>query len=1022
MALASTLTLFCPHHRAMKNKKKKLTFNNSKANLFLQISLSHHSSIYTTISTVATTATAVQPIQKQKLDSQAKNDFDILLKAGRLKDPLVNLHTMDHPGIPLDSNTYASLLQACTNIKALSGGKQVHAHMLVTGLDEDVALETKLLSMYVACGSMVDARLIFEKLSKRNALVWNTMIRGYTMYGLCEETLELYYQMQWACIEPDIVTFPVVLKACARLSALEHGREIHNHIIRRGFELNAFAGTTLIAMYAKCGSIGYARHVFDKLCKSDVVSWNVMIAGYAQNGYYVEALKVFHQMQLAGVEPSSVSFINVLPACAHLAAVQQGKEIHGRIIRIGLDTDGLVGSALIDMYTACENVEIACHVFDRISQRNIVSWNAVIRGYARNNLWEEALSLYCQMHKASIPPDKFTFPLLLKACQGLSALQRGKEIHGRIIRGDFEIDIFVGTALIDMYAKCGSIEYAQQAFHKLSKRDIVSWNAMISGYTQGGYANDALDVFCQMQLAGVKPDSFTFVSILPACAHLGDLQQGKEIHEYIIRGGFESDVFVGSALIDMYAKCRSIEVSRQVFDKMLEKNVVSWNAMIGGYSQNGHANEAMELFSQMQLAGVRPNSITIAGALAACAHLAVLKQGKEIHNYIIRTGLQCDSFLGNAVIDMYAKSGSIEIARQVFDKMSQRNVVSFTAMISGYGMHGLGEDALTLFNQMQLAGMKPDYITFIAVLSACSHAGLVDEGWQYFHLMSHQYLITPRVEHYACMVDLLGRAGHLDEAQEFIKRMPLRPDSSVWGALLGACRIHCNVELGEHVSECLFKLEPGNSGNHVLLSNIYAKAGRWHDVAKIRTMMKERGIEKTPGYSWIEVKNRLHTFLVGDRLHPQSEKIYAMLDSLAAQMRKEGYVPDTSFVMHAVKEEEKEYILRGHSEKLAIAFGLINTSPGTLIRVTKNLRVCGDCHNATKYTSKIVDREIIVRDANRFHHFKKGLCSCGDYWKWAIAFVLINTCHGTPMQFSKDLAMSGDYNNATKSISQILVQ
>jgi pentatricopeptide repeat protein len=339
-----------------------------------------------------------------------------------------------------------------------------------------------------------------------------------------------------------------------------------------------------------------------------------------------------------------------------------------------------------------------------------------------------------------------------------------------------------------------------------------------------------------------------------------------------------------------------------------------------------------------------------------------------------------DVSTGNALIDMYAKCGRLEIARRLFEKMPKRDVVSWNVMILGYGLHGQSKDAIALFSQLEQKGIKPDDITFICILSACSHAGLVDEGRKYFNSLNRDHRFTPRMEHYICMVDLLGRAGCLDEAQELINNMPYEPDASVWGALLGACRIHCNIALAEYVAKHHLKLESNNTGCYVLLSNIYAAAGRWHDAAKVRTMIKTKGLKKNPGRSWIEIKNSVHTFVGGDRSHPQSEKIYAVLDSLMNDMKKEGYVHDKSFVLQDVEEEEKENIISTHSEKLAIAFGLLETSPGMPIQITKNLRVCGDCHNATKFISKIAKREIILRDINRFHHFKDGVCSCGDYW------------------------------------------
>eukprot|EP01018_Ginkgo_biloba_P003458 Gb_33545 [translate_table: standard] len=818
-----------------------------------------------------------KPKRKPKEEWQG-NDIGILCKAGQLKEALDILDAMDQRGIPVDADIYDHLLQACANKKALAEGKQVHTHILTNGFGQNVYISTKLVTMYSMCGNTVDARLVFDKLPKQNVFLWNAMIRAYTRNALSEEALTLYHQMQMSGVLPDNFTFSCVLKACARLSALQQGKEIHDHVIKSGLEHNVFVDSALVAMYAQCGRIECARQMFDKMSERDVVSWNSMIAGYAQNGRADEALKLFSEMQQDGVKPNSVTMVGVLPACAQVAALQQGKEIHDYIIRNGLESD-----------------------------------------------------------------------------------------------------IVVGNALVDMYSKCGSIEDARLMFDKILIRDVVSWNAMIAGYAQNENAKEAFKLFREMQKNDTKPNSISILSVLPACAHLGTLQQGKEIHAHTIRIGVESNVISG-ALVAMYAQCRKMESALPVFDKMLETDVVSWSALIMGYAQNGHANEALKLFYQMLCDGVKPNSFTMVSVLLACGHLAALRQGKEIHNYVIRNGIESDVIVGNALVDMYAKCGNMEIACHVFDKMSKRDVVSFNAMIAGYGMNGHGDDSFMIFNEMQEAGFKPDRITFIAVLSACSHAGLIAEGRQYFDCMSRNYNITPGVEHYACMVDLLGRAGCLYEAQNFIQQMPMEPNVRVWGALLGACKIHGNIKLGELAAKHLFQLEPESVGNYVLLSNIYAAAGRWKDVTKVRTMMKERGLKKMPGCSWIEVDNKFHTFLAGDRLHLQSVEIYAVLESLAIQMKEAGYVPATNFVLHDVNEEEKESILCGHSERLAIAFGLLNTHPRTPIQITKNLRICGDCHHATKFISKIVGRGIIVRDANRFHHFKDGVCSCGDYW------------------------------------------
>lgn len=669
-------------------------------------------------------------------------------------------------------------------------------------------------------------------------------------------------------------------------------------------------------------------------------------------------------------------YASVLQECTNIQTLNQ---VQAHMLINGYQQNLFLQTKLATLY-ATVNIEHARLLFDKIQKPKVCLWNVMIREYVRNGSCYEALSLYYQMQQVGKQPDNFTFPYALKACASLSALQYGKEIHNHVIRNGFEFDVIAGNSLIGMYAKCGRLEDALQVFEKMPQRVVVSWNSMIAGYVLNGIANEALKLFNQMLSEDVKPDLVTIRSVLPACANLADLQQGKWIHDYVIQQGFHLDVVVGTALIDMYAKCGRIKTARQVFDKMSTRDVVSWSAMIAGYTLSGNSHEVLKLFYEMRFTNMKPDLATVKSLVPACAYLTALQPGKWIHGYLIKSGFESDVSVGTALVDMYGKYGSIDMARKLFDIMHERDVVSWSAIIAGYGIHGAGEKALELFSEMQKAGLSPDNVTFVCVLSACSYAGLLDEGWQIFDSMIRDYDIRPSVEHYACMVDLLGRVGRLDEAEDFIKKMPLKPDAGVWGALLGACRIHCNIEVGGRVAEQLFCLEPDNAGHYVLLSNMYAAAGRWDDVAKVRTKMKDKRLKMTPGCTLVEINNRVHQFIADDRSHPHSDEIYSTLESLAVQMKDAGYVPNTSLVLHDVAEEVKERMLWSHSEKLAIAFALISTGSGSPIRITKNLRACVDCHTAAKFISKIAKREIIVRDAIRFHHFRDGSCSCGDYW------------------------------------------
>eukprot|EP01018_Ginkgo_biloba_P002453 Gb_38938 [translate_table: standard] len=805
--------------------------------------------------------------------------------------------------------------------------------------------------------------------------------------GLLQGAMGLWFQMDQRGVPTESITYTRLLQGCIKIKALAEGKQVHAHMLETGFKPCIFLHNNLVNMYAKCGSLQNARQVFDKLPEPDMISWNALISGYAQHGFYKDVLSHFLQMTRAGMKPNQFTFASVLSTCANLAILQQGRQVHTHIIRTGFESYVFVGNALVDMYAKCGRIEEARQLFDEIPIQDEGSWNALITGYAQNGYAEEALKLFCEMQQAGLNLNHFTFGSVLKACSSVSAQEHGKQVHARIIKTGFESDVYVGSAILDMYAKCGGVEDALAMFYKMPKRNVVTWNAMIAGFFQtedvdesSKYVEKALNIFCQMQRTGMKPNHFTLSSILRACTSLAVLEHGKQVHVHVIKSRFELDEFVGSALVDMYAKCGIVEDARKWFDKMPKQDIVSWTAMVAGYTQNGHGEEAVKLFRQVLREAMIPDQFTLSSVLSASASIAAQEQGKQVHTYIIKTGYESCVIVGNALIDMYAKCGSIDGACTLFGKMRKRDVVSWSVLISGYAHHGRAKEALEFFGQMQQEGMKPNHITFVGVLSACSHVGLVDEGFHYFNSMTRDHGITPTVEHCACIVDLLGRAGHLDEAEHFINEMRLESDVVVWRALLGASRIHGNMDIGKRVAERVIDLEPQAAATYVLLSNIYASAGRWDDATKVRNMMKGKGVKKDPGLSWIEISNTVHSFVVGDVSHPQTDSIYAKLERLMEQIKEAGYVPDTNFVLHDMEQEQKENSLGYHSEKLAIAFGIISMPLGTPIKVIKNLRVCGDCHTAAKFISKIAGREIVLRDGIRFHHFNDGLCSCGDYW------------------------------------------
>ncbi|KAI5673717.1 hypothetical protein M9H77_14081 [Catharanthus roseus] len=622
-----------------------------------------------------------------------------------------------------------------------------------------------------------------------------------------------------------------------------------------------------------------------------------------------------------------------------------------------------------------------------VDKTNVFSWNSVIADLARSGNSVEALRAFLSMRKFSLKPNRSSFPCTIKSCSALSDLISGKQAHQQALVFGYESDLFVSSALVDMYSKCGQLDDARVLFQEISLKNVVSWTTMITGYVQNDRPDDAFLLFKELLLDDsrleneVHFDSVAMVSVLSACSRLSQKSTTQGVHGFTIKMGLDGNLTVGNTLIDAYARCGEVSFSRQVFEEMVHKDVVSWNTMIAVYAQHGLSREALGLFcSMVNDTEVDYDAVTLSAILLACAHSGALQLGKCIHDQVIRMRLEDNLYVGTSLIDMYCKCGRVVMARKAFDQMKEKNVKSWTAMIAGYGMHGQAKEALKVFYDMNRAGVRPNYITFVSVLAACSHAGLVDEGWFWFRAMQHRFRIEPGLEHYGCMVDLLGRAGFLSRAYDLIKEMKVQTDFVIWGSLLAACRMHNNVELGEISARKLFELDPNNCGYFVLLSNIYADAGRWEDVKRMRTYMKKHGLAKPPGFSLVELKGVVHVFLVGDTEHPQCAKIYAYLEELAMKLQEAGYVPNITSVVHDVDEEEKGIMLRVHSEKLAVAFGILNSVPGTTIHVIKNLRICIDCHSTIKLTSKIVEREIVVRDSKRFHHFRDGLCSCGDYW------------------------------------------
>ncbi|KAJ0561945.1 putative tetratricopeptide-like helical domain superfamily, DYW domain-containing protein [Helianthus annuus] len=640
-------------------------------------------------------------------------------------------------------------------------------------------------------------------------------------------------------------------------------------------------------------------------------------------------------------EPQFISLIHSSKSIKHL------QQIHAQIILHHQFSNSRIVTQLISSYSFKNNfINHALSIFRHFNNPNLYIFNSLIRALADNSYHMSSISYFVLMFRSNIKPTTLTFPFVLKSTAALQEGWLGMEIHTQILKLGLLCDRLVLLHLVDMYAKVGLLECACQLFDESSQwgdeaRSTLLWNVLINGYCKVGKWGKAMELF------EVMPEKYgsTWSTLINGLMKAGEINRAMELW-------------------------RSVE----------ERDVVSWTTMINGFSQNGQHEQALSMFFEMLEEGVKPNDQTIVCALLACAKAGALETGTRIHDYILSNGFALKKGITAALVDMYAKCGSLENASRVFDMAVEKDLRTWSVMIWGCAINGYLDKALDCFNKMKSTGIKPDGVVFLAIITACLHAGNVDHGLHFFDKMKHDYSIEPTMKHYAVIVDLYGRAGRLNQALRFIKNMPIDPDFVIWGALFSACRAHKSIQMAEYASEKLLELEPKHPGGYVFLSNVYAGAGKWQDVERVRTKMKNKGVAKDPGWSYIEIHGQVTSFVAGDHFHDRSDEIHLKLDEITKNAREFGYTPETEWVLHNIEEEEKEESLGSHSEKLALAFALISGDDLKVIRIVKNLKICGDCHSLMKHASKMTKRDIVVRDIKRFHHFKNGSCSCQDYW------------------------------------------
>ncbi|PKA57859.1 Pentatricopeptide repeat-containing protein [Apostasia shenzhenica] len=726
-------------------------------------------------------------------------------------------------------------------------------------------------------------------------------------------------------------------------SSLKQSTQLHAQLVVSGAVLHPPSAALLFQSVTDTGTgdLSYALRLFPILPSPSTFQWNSIIRACYLHHSADLSIHFFHRMRRDGLEPDYYTFQFLFKSLALSSTARQGHAAHGLFIRLFPVSDRGATTSLILLYVEFQQEDEARKVFEEIPVKNVVSWTTIVTGFA----------------------------------------------------------------------KAGFLDDARRLFDEMPERNLVSWTGMITGYSKSGRPTEAIELFRTMLAEGVMPDAVAFVPVLAACAQMKNHRTGRWIHQLVekLNVGFNENLIV--TIVDMYAKCGDILSARQVFDEMARSVRPAWNALIDGYCKLGLVDTARSLFDQMQShdlitfnsmitgyihssklkeafslfsdlrsSGFQPDKFTVVSLLSACASLGAFDQGKSLHAFIETSFIKSDIFMNTALLDMYAKCGKMELAKQVFDRMPERDLMSWTAVISGFAMNGLGRPALEHFCSMKEEGIQPNPVAYIAVLNACSHSGLIDEGRKHLQEMQTLYDIEPEIEHYGCMVDLYGRVGRLEEAEKLIKSMRIQPSDVIWGSFLRSCRLQKKLDLAEWAARELLAMEPERDVGYVELFNAYMNAGRWEEACRIRGLMEERGVKKIAAFSSIAIGGEVHKFVAGDQSHPDITEIRETVAEMKRRMREAGYLPAMLPVMVEMDEEEREEALFGHSERLAVAFGIMRLGPGLAIRVVKNLRICEDCHSAMKMIAVLWRREITVRDRSRFHHFRDGRCSCNDFW------------------------------------------
>jgi pentatricopeptide repeat protein len=775
---------------------------------------------------------------------------------------------------------YSEVLRSCALKRGLNEGKAVHGQVIKNGMDPDSHFWRLVVEVYVKGGSLQCARQVLDEMRERDVESWTALVKGWIDKGYSRDGIRLYSEMRKDDVRPNGQTLISVLKGCLECLELDIVSQLHAEVIKLGVFSDMFVVPALVDLYSKCEEMELARMVFFCISEKSVVSWNALLDGYAQTGDWEEILKLFCAIRELELKYDKFTLLAVVKSCAHLGNLRGGQAVHALAIKMGSEFDKFLICCILNMYSKCGLPDYALKVFGRIKNPKIVAWSTMINCLDQQGQSEEAAEMFCLMKRTDVTPNEYTLASIVSAATSLGNWQYGESIHACIYKYGLESDNFISSALVTMYMKTGCVHKGWQVFNTMNVRDIASWNALLSGFHDNKTSDLGPRILKDMLVVGFKPDIYTFISILKSCSNILDVDFGKQAHAHIIKDGFCSNKSIGTALIDMYFKCWCLEDADRILNELTERDLLTWTVIISGYVQTNQGEKAVKCFSQLQREGLKPNAYTLSCCLSGCSSLALLDSGRQLHSLVTKSGLSSSTYIATALIDMYGQCRCIEDAEAIFKSMPSRNAVLWNTIICGYSLNGQGKNALEAFRIMLDEGVLPDEITFIGVLSACSHMGLIEEGEKHFNSLSKDYGITPTIEHYACMVNILSRAGKFNKVQSFVEKWELTQNALIWETILWASKMHGNVEVAERAAEKLFELETDMDYNYVMLSHIFASKGRWDDVVKVRTLMSNLGIKKEPACSSLVIDAQAHKFFAHDLSHPKIKEICLYLEGL----------------------------------------------------------------------------------------------------------------------------------------------